>query len=220
MGLTTRLKSDFVAGLLLVAPLAVTVFVLQFVFTKLAALLAPVVREAGLVQYTGNVQFAAQLLAIVLVVLFITLLGLLADLSIGRRLFGGFDRLVGLIPMVSVIYSSVRQVGNALRNRQNRYESVVLVEFPRVGVYQLGFVTGDSPAPAQTIADQAVYNVFIPNSPNPTAGNLVLVPEERVFETDLSVRRGLRLVVTTGITGDEDEFEEFAASPDRVPTVT
>lgn len=215
-----RLKGDFVAGLLLVAPLAITVFVLQFVFAKLSGLLAPVVQEAGLMQYTGNVEIAAQVLAIVLVVLFITVLGMLANLSVGRRLFGGFDRLVGLVPMVSVIYSSVRQVGNALRNRQSRYESVVLVEFPRVGVYQLGFVTGESPAVASEVADQAVYNVFIPNSPNPTAGNLVLVPEERVNETDLSVRRGLRLVVTTGITGDEEEFEEFAAAPDGVPTAT
>lgn len=212
MGFASRLKNDFFAGLLLLAPLAVTVFVLQFAFRRLSGLLNPIVQSTRLVQYTGNVEIAAQVLAAVLVVLFITAVGVIADVSVGERLFGGFDRLVGLVPVVSVIYSGVRQVGNALTQGESRYESVVIVEYPRVGVYSLGFVTGDSPDVAQEIAGQRVYNVFVPNSPNPTAGNLILAPEDRITESDLSVRQGLRLVVTTGITTEREEMEELTGT--------
>lgn len=214
MGLVTRLKSDFLAGLLLLAPLAVTVFVLQFAFNKLLGFLQPIVSATRLAEYTANIEIAAQVLAAVLVVLFIVAIGFLADRSIGERLFGGFDRLVGLVPLVSIIYSGVRQVGNALAERENRYESVVLVEYPREGVYSIGFVTGDAPEAARTIAGGEVYNVFVPNSPNPTAGRLFLVPEGRVHETDLSVRQGLRLVVTTGITSEQEELEELRSGED------
>lgn len=216
MGLVSRFKSSFLAGLLLLAPLAVTAFVLQFAFVKLFGVLEPIVTATRLADYTANIQIAAQVLAIVLIVLFIVAIGFLADLSVGARLFGGFDRLIGLVPMVSVIYSGVRQVGNALAERENRYESVVLVEVPRKNVYSIGFVTGDSPAAATDVAGESVYNVFIPNSPNPTAGRLLLVPSERLHETDLTVRQGLRLVVTTGITSDRDEIEELKRGQEPV----
>lgn len=216
MGLVSRFKSSFLAGLLLLAPLAVTAFVLQFAFVRLFGVLEPIVTATRLADYTANIQIAAQVLAIVLIVLFIVAIGFLADLSVGARLFGGFDRLIGLVPMVSVIYSGVRQVGNALAERENRYESVVLVEVPRENVYSIGFVTGDAPAVATDVAGETVYNVFIPNSPNPTAGRLLLVPSARLHETDLTVRQGLRLVVTTGITSDRDEIEELKRGQEPV----
>lgn len=209
MGITRRLKSDFLAGLLLLAPLAVTAFVLQFAFVKLFAFLQPFVETTRLTEYTANIQIAAQVLAAVLLVVFIVALGFLADRSIGQRLFGGFDRVMGLVPLVSVIYSGVRQVGNALAKRESRYESVVLVEIPRDRVYSIGFVTGEAPPAADDAAGGPVHNVFVPNSPNPTGGRLVLVPDDRVHETNLSVRQGLRLVVTTGITSEQQELDEL-----------
>lgn len=209
MGIVTRVKSDFVAGLLLLAPLAVTAFVLQFAFQKLFAFLQPLVQTTRLTEYTANIEIAAQVLAAVLLVLFVVAIGFLADRSVGRSLFGGFDRLMGVVPLVSVIYSGVRQVGNALAERENRYESVVLVEIPRRSVFSIGFVTGEAPPAASAAVGEPVHNVFVPNSPNPTGGRLVLVPDERVHETDLSVRQGLRLVVTTGITSEQREFQEL-----------
>lgn len=209
MGLTARLKGDFLAGLLLLAPLAVTVFVLKFAFDKLFGVLQPVVTATRLTEYTANIEIAAQVLAAVLLVGFIVGIGFLADRSVGQSMFGGFDKVMGLLPVVSIIYSGVRQVGNALTERENRYESVVLVEIPRAGVYSIGFVTGDAPRAAEELAGGPVHNVFVPNSPNPTAGRLFLIPDERVHETDLSVREGIRLVVTTGITSDRRELDDL-----------
>jgi uncharacterized membrane protein len=215
MGLQSELRTSFLTGLLVLAPLAVTFFVLQFVFVRVFAALDPLVRQSGLVELT-RVVLVAQMLALTLVLLFVTCLGYLAKLSTGQRLFGGFDYLIGFIPLVSTIYNSVRQVGNALMNRSNRYESVVLVEFAQEGMYSIGFVTGDSPKVADMVAGEKAYNVFLPNSPNPTAGRLVLVPESRVYQTDMSVGRGIRLLVTTGIADTPEELQEFREHP--IPT--
>jgi len=210
MTLSSRIKSSFVAGLILVAPLAVTLYILRFLVNWSLQFVTPVVRAAGLAQYTRNLEIVAQLLAVVLIVAAVVVLGFLAQQSVGRHLFGNIGRLVNVVPLVSTIYGSVRQVADSLVERKTGYESVVLVEYPREGVYMIGLVTGESPRPVEEVAGQDVYNVFLPNSPNPTAGRLVLLPEEQVHEIDMSVRRGMRLVVTTGMG---DEREPQAVSP-------
>jgi len=155
-------------------------------------------------------------LAVVLIVAAIVLLGFLTQQSVGRHLFGNIGRLVNVVPLVSTIYGSVRQVADSLVERKTGYESVVLVEYPREGVYMIGLVTGESPRTVEDVAGQDAYNVFLPNSPNPTAGRLVLLPEDQVHEIDMSVRRGMRLIVTTGMG---DEQEEAAVTPTAIENV-
>ncbi|MFB6123594.1 MAG: DUF502 domain-containing protein [Haloferacaceae archaeon] len=205
MGLRARVRTSFVTGLLLVTPLAVTAFVLQFVFTRVTGVLNPVVRAAGLRAYTANIEIVAQLLAAVVVAAGIVCLGYLASRSVGQRLFGGFERAVRLVPFVRTVYFGVRQVSESLVERTAGYESVVLVEYPRDGLYSLAFVTNRSPRAARDATDEALYNVFVPHSPNPTAGSLVLVPESDVYEIEMPVREGLRLLVTTGLSTDDVE---------------
>ncbi|PGF15105.1 hypothetical protein CP556_02495 [Natrinema sp. CBA1119] len=216
MTLSSRIKSSFVAGLILVAPLAVTLYILRFLVNWSLQFVTPVVRAAGLAQYTRNVEVVAQLLAVVLIVAAIVVLGFLAQQSVGRHLFGNIGRLVNVVPLVSTIYGSVRQVADSLVERKTGYESVVLVEYPREGVYMIGLVTGESPRAVEDVAGQDAYNVFLPNSPNPTAGRLVLLPEDQVHEIDMSVRRGMRLIVTTGMG---DEREEAAVTPTAIENV-
>ena len=211
MTLLGRLRNGFVAGVILVTPLAVTVFVLQIVFARLTALLDPIVRATELASYTNDVQLIAQLVAATTLVVCITLLGLVASRQAGRRLFGGVERTIRFVPVVRTIYFGVRQVGESLLSRSAAYESVVLVEQFREGVYSVGFVTGESPASTRAANDEPLYNVFLPNSPNPTAGRLVMVPESAIHEVDLPVRRGLRLLVTTGLSVDDIDDDLPAA---------
>lgn len=199
MGIVGRLKNSFVAGLLLVAPLVVTLFVLKVVAGWLVGILDPVVEGTRLTRYTANDALVAQVLAAVLIVASITALGFLAQRRVGRQVFGNFGRVVTFIPLVNTVYSSVRQVASSLVDRDSRYESVVLVEYPREGVYSIGLVTAESPEPVETVAGEEAYNVFLPNSPNPTGGRLLLVPAEEIHEIDMSVREGMRLIVTTGM---------------------
>lgn len=202
MNLSGAVKGSFIAGLILITPLVVTLFILRMLVNWTLQFVNPVVREAGLIKYTGNIEAAAQILAVVLIVTAITLLGYLAQKSIGRQMFGNIGRVVNIIPLVNMIYASVRQVANSLVDRDTAYESVVLVEYPRKDVYSIGLVTGESPTAVEEFAGQDVYNVFLPNSPNPTGGRLVLLPSDQIHEIDMSVRRGMRLIVTTGMGSD------------------
>lgn len=110
---------------------------------------------------------------------------------------------MNFLPLVRTIYSSTRQVANALVERNNRYESVVLVEY-REGYSVFAFVTGDVPEAVQDTLDEPACAVFVPNSPNPTGGRLLLAPESQVQEVNMSVRRGIRTLVTTGIATEEE----------------
>ncbi|MFC6726048.1 DUF502 domain-containing protein [Halobium palmae] len=217
MSLATRVRNSFVAGVFLVTPLAVTVFVLQFVFTRVAATLRPLVREirpwlAAMLNYQGDIVIVAQLLAALLLAISITAVGFVASRSLGQQLFGGFERGIRLVPMVRTVYFGVRQVAESLTERSARYESVVLVEYPREGLYSIGFVTNDSPRAVRAATGRDAVNVFFPNSPNPTAGRLVLVDADDVYEVDMSVRRGIRLLVTTGLSvEDVEELPEGVA---------
>lgn len=213
MALADRIRHAFVDGLLLVTPLVVTAFVLSVLAGWATTVLDPVVAWTGLAAYTANDRLVAQLLAAVCIVVGVTLLGWLAQRSLGRTAFGRVGRVVNIVPLVNTIYSSVRQVATALVERDTRFESVVLVEYPRDGLYSVGLVTGDSPSElTEGVSDEdrangTLHSVFLPNSPNPTGGRLVVVPEKQITEVDMSVRRGMRFIVTTGMGMDEEVIE-------------
>ena len=187
--------------MVLVAPLVVTAFALRILFGWVSAAIDPIVT----------------------IVLLVTLLGYVARWSVSECVFGGIGRLVNFLPLVRTIYSSTRQVANTLIERSNRYESVVLVEY-REDYSEFGFVTGEAPDPIQATLDEPAYNVFVPNSPNPTSGRLLLIPESRVREVDISVRRGIRTLVTTGIAAEEGGLprrdETGESDKDRAPTTS
>jgi uncharacterized membrane protein len=206
MRISSVLKSSFVAGLILLTPLIITLFVLQILINWSLQVIDPIVQGTRLVKYTANIEAVAQILAVVVILMTITLLGYLAQKSVGRRMFGNIGRIVNVIPLINTIYASVRQVANSLVERDTAYESVVLVEYPREDVYSLGLVTGEGPSTVEDFAGREVYNVFLPNSPNPTAGRLVLLPEDQIHEIDMSVRHGMRLIVTTGIGSEEESL--------------
>jgi uncharacterized membrane protein len=114
--------------------------------------------------------------------------------------------------------AGVRQVANALTEQSSRYESVVAVEYPREGVYTLGFVTGDGPRQLESVAGGETDNVFLPNSPNPTGGRLLIVPAKQVHQVDVSVRRGIRLLMTTGIAEKAEEVVRLQGESDLPPS--
>jgi uncharacterized membrane protein len=210
MDMGTRLRNSFITGLFLVAPLAVTVFVLQIVFEWVTTTIRPVVRQvqpflASTLNYSGDLVLLAQVLSALLIALAITFVGYLASKSIGQQLFGGFERGIRLIPLVRTIYFGVRQVSESLTESTESYDRVVLVEYPRERHWMLGFVTNESPRSVNRATDEDLYTVFIPHSPNPTVGKLMMVPEEEMWELDMSVRQGFRMIVTTGLSAEDME---------------
>lgn len=208
-------KNSFIAGLIVVAPLIVTVLALQILSRWVLRIVDPVVRETRLVSLMANVELLAQIVAGLGIALVIVVLGAMANWSVGRRVFGTADRAVNLIPLAGAIYGAVRGVANSMAGGGTDFDRVVLVEFPAEDVYQIGFVTSPTPVRAsKPFTEGEAYNVYVPGSPNPTAGRLLLIPEEQMLEVDLTVREGLSIVVTTGASGEEAE----ARLPDALPT--
>jgi len=202
-------RNNFVAGLLLVAPFVITAIILEILSGWTLRFVNPVVQNTRLTQYTANVTLLAQLLGAIIIALTIAVLGWLAQRSIGRRLFGTADRAVNLIPLVSVIYSSVRQMANSMVSGTTDFDRVVLLEYPRENLYSVGLVTSKTPHIARPDnEDGDIYNVYLPGSPNPTAGRLTLVPETELVDVDMTVRQGLSLIVTTGATSEDTDVPE------------
>lgn len=201
-----KLRDSFVAGLIIAAPVLITLFVLKVLFNWSLVLINPLVRSTQLATYTGNIELVAQVVAAVFVVAALTLIGLISRTRGGSSLIGDFGRIAGIIPVFRTIYFAVRQVADGLTEKDSRFKKVVLVEFPREGVYSLGFVTGEPPEEIEEKAGEELYSVFLPNSPNPTGGAFRMFAEDEVQELDMSVRKALRLTMTTGITSDKSEI--------------
>ncbi len=201
MGFSEKLKDSFILGLVLLAPLIVTLLLLQFMYSWTVKLVGPLVKAAGVAAYTANIELAAQLATAGVIVFFITLIGYLSQSRRGELVFGDIGKVAGFIPLFGTLYTSIRQVSNALMDKRHYYDRAVMVEYPREGVMQIGFVTGR--APENFNIGEGKVNVFIPNSPNPTSGKLVMLDEEELVETDMSVREALKTVVTSGVASKD-----------------
>jgi len=203
------LRDSFLGGLIIVAPLLVTLFLLNFVYGYVAGAIDPLVSGTRLASYTANVDLLAQLLAVVIIIVGVTLVGLIAQLSAGQRTIGGVGRIVNFIPVFRAVYGAVRSVASSLGEQNSRFKDVVIVEYPRMDIYSLGFLTGDAPERLQEMEEQDAYFVYAPSAPNPTGGALMMVPEEHIHDSGLSVKEGLRLIMTTGMSSEVPEDEEF-----------
>ena len=200
-----RLRGSFVAGLFIVAPLAVTLFVLAFAVERAGGLLRPFVNETNLATVVGGSEPLAQALAAVLLAVSIILVGFFASHEAGRRLFGGFERGVALLPVIRAVYFGVRQVSESLASPGEGFERVVVAELPHDNTYAIGFVTNPAPRRVSDAVGAELKAVFFPHSPNPTAGKLVMMRPDDFEELDMSVARGLRLLVTTGLSVENVE---------------
>lgn len=201
------IRNSFIAGIILILPLIITLYILQLLAGFALQFIDPVAQGTELERYTANVELVARILAVTIIILAITILGYIAQTRTGQRLFGTFGRMVDVVPLVSTIYSTVRQMAASFSSTETAYDSLVLVEYPRKGVYAIGLVMNESPSAINEVTGSKAYNVFLPSSPSPASGRLILVPEEEVIEVDLSVRQGLRLVMTTGAGSEQEDLE-------------
>lgn len=200
------LRNGFVSGLLVVGPLLVTWIVLSILYGWLTARVEPLL---GL--WLEEVGAIAEALAILLLVALVTLVGIAFRHGAGKRLVRRFDRVMAAIPIVRTIYSPTRQASTALVNHGDQFERVVLVEWPREGVWTMGFVTDETPERITAHLPETDHvDVYLPMSPNPMGGYLAMVPRDQVKETDLSVGEGLRIVVTTGLYGGQEPERHLA----------
>lgn len=193
-----KLKNSFISGLVIVAPFLVTVLVLKILFDWSLILINPIVTNTGLGKLTGNMELVAQLIAGLIVVIGISLIGAMSRTSKGRDLIGDVGRIPEMIPVFRTVYSTVRQVSRSISSGNSKFKRAVKLEYPKDGFKSIGFVTGE--VPEEICGDEKHFYVYIPHSPNPTVGELKMVPENEFTEIDMSVRKALKTVMTSGIS--------------------
>jgi len=186
-----RLRSWFLTGLVVITPIGLTILILRWIFVRFDAILGELFQRLLGRQIPG-----LGLLALVLVIL---AAGLLARSLVGWQLIRFGQRAVARIPLVSNLYLGLQQILDVMFGGEARvFREVVLVEFPRAGLWALGFVTSEAPGELEERLGRPVVNVFVPTSPNPATGWFVCVPASDVVRLAMSVEDGVKMVISAG----------------------
>jgi len=202
--LQRRIRNVFITGLLITLPIALTYFILQFLFRNLDAL-SPVFTKV-LIDLGAPIPegYRIPALGLVITLLIVLAVGWFTTNFFGKRFLHLGERIVEKIPFVRRIYKGSKQVVQSIANADtSAFRKVVLLEFPRRGMLAIGFVTGAARGEVQDLTQEDVLNVFVPTMPNPTSGFLVFVPPEEVTEVDMSIEDGIKYVVSGGIVTTE-----------------
>ena len=182
-------------------PLSVTVFVFWFIIVRLGNLFHPLFKvHPWLARHVP--EWGATLAGFVLFILIVLLTGWIASGLIGKLTLGWLDKILQRVPIVKSIYSSARQLTDAVFVNRSSLRKTVIAEYPRHGMFAVGFLTSDDRV---LLADgrRALF-VFFPTAPNPTSGWLALIPEAEITETGMSIEDGLKLVVSGGVIKPAD----------------
>lgn len=215
MAMITHFRRALLTGILIILPLIVTVWLFALILGPVQRFVTPVVM--GLINWTGlsplldlpGAGVAAGVIGLVLTVAVVYLVGLLGGNFIGRRVVKKMDDLALSIPLVKSVYGSARQLIETFYSSAGRtFESVVLIEYPRKGIYTVALMTAPTEGELQTRTVGDTVNVFVPTTPNPTSGVLVLANRDELIFLDMSVEEALRFVVSGGIVAPQRGRED------------
>ncbi len=188
----TKLRRYFFTGFLLILPTTLTVYFILYIFYLVDNILYRYLNKYFHIHVPG--------VGFLIIIIFITLLGWLATNIIGKKLISLWHTLLTKTPLVNKIYTTVHQISDAfLGGDKNIFKSVVIVEYPRKGLYSIGFISNEAEGEIQRKTKETVVAVFIPTTPNPTSGLLVFVPKEDLTYLEMSVEDGMKAVISGGI---------------------
>jgi len=198
-----RLRGYFLAGILVTAPLGVTALLAWWIITFIDESVTPLIPA----QYNPEtyLPFSLPGLGLVVLVIFLTLIGALTAGFLGRWLVHTGERILNRMPVIRSVYSAVKQIfETVLAQQSNAFREAVLVEYPRRGIWAIGFITGTTKGEVQNLTEETTVNIFLPTTPNPTSGFLLFVPREDVVPLDMSVEEAVKMVISGGIVTPPD----------------
>lgn len=202
--LFARWRANFFTGLAIIMPVVVSIGIVMWLFgtvanftDKLLFFLPRSMTHAD--DGRGPVLWYWSVAAFALAIALVSLLGKFARYYIGKRLIEMAEQIMLRVPLLNKIYGALKQVNEAFTtNKKSSFKQVVLVEFPRDGIYSVGFLTGEQHDEVQAKTREEVLAVFVPTTPNPTTGYLILVPRHKVTHLDMSVADGIKFVISLG----------------------
>ena len=198
-----RLRAYLLAGVLVTAPIGLTLYVVWIFISFVDGAITPMLPV--LYRPTTYLPFAIPGTGIVLVLFGLTVVGWIAAGIVGRYLVHLGERIVNRMPIVRSVYGSIKQIMETVIHTQNHaFREVVLFEYPRRGIWVIGFITNKTGGEIRNLSADEMVNIFLPTTPNPTSGFLLFVPTRDVIRLNMSVEEGIKLVVSGGIITPPD----------------
>ncbi|ACB84785.1 DUF502 domain-containing protein [Natranaerobius thermophilus] len=186
-----KVRNYFIAGIIVLLPIVTSIYLFWVLFNWLDSLVGWPLKVVP-----SDLPGAGIVSAIIII--FLT--GLLATNIVGKKILSLMDLIFSRVPFVRNIYIAVKQLLDTFsQNSKTSFKKVVMVEYPRKGIYAMGFATGDAKGEPQKRTSSNLLSIFIPTTPNPTSGMLIMVPKENVTFLDMSIEEGLKFVISGGV---------------------
>ena len=198
ISITAKLRNYFITGIVVLIPIGVTLYLTRF-FIRISSKLIP-----AEINPNNYLPILIPGLEIVLAIIFITLIGYLSLSFIGKKILQLFNDLLKRIPILRTIYSAIGQMAETLAPKRKSKKSVVLVEYPRKGSWAVGFATKDNKGEISKKTNQNLVNVFVPTTPNPTSGFLLMFPKEELVYLDMSFEEASKFIVSAGTSNPKN----------------
>ena len=193
-----RLRNYFITGIVVLVPIGITLYLTKFFITI----------SSKLIPYEINPNNYLPILIpgleIVLAIIFITLIGYLSLSFIGKKILQLFNDLLKKIPILRTIYSAIGQMAETLAPKRKSKMSVVLIEYPRKGSWAVGFATKDNKGEISKKTNQNLVNVFVPTTPNPTSGFLLMFPKDDIIYLDMDFEEASKFIVSAGTSNPKN----------------
>jgi uncharacterized membrane protein len=187
-----KLRNYFITGIVVLVPIGITLYLIKF-FVTISSKLVPYDLNPN-----NYLPIAIPGLEIILSIIFITFIGGLSLSFIGKKILQLFNDLLKKIPILRTIYSAIGQMAETLAPKRGNRKTVVLVEYPRKGSWAVGFATKDNKGEISKKTNSKLVNVFIPTTPNPTSGFLLMFPKDEVIYLDMSFEEASKFIVSAG----------------------
>ena len=194
----TKIRGYFLTGIIVTAPVGLTFYV-SFLFI---GFIDAKVRNIIPVQYHYDniLPFEIPGLGLLFVFIMLTFIGFLTAGLIGRYIIKLGERIIARLPIIRSVYGALKQIfETVLKTSSKSFREVVLIEYPRKGIWAIGFITGDTKGEVQTSLKEEIVNVFLPTTPNPTSGFLLFVPRKDLKVLNMNVEEGIKMVISGGI---------------------
>ncbi len=192
--LFSKIRNNFIAGVVVLIPIGITLYLTLFLI-RISGNIVP--KEINPNNY---LPFNIPGLEILVALTLITLVGWLSLSFLGKKFFELFNNILKKIPILRTIYSAIGQMTESFTKSENKQKSVVLLEYPRKGIWAVGFATKENVGLIKEKINQDLINVFVPTTPNPTSGFLLMVPKKDLIYLDVSFEQASKFIVSAGTT--------------------
>ena len=196
--LIARLRNYFITGIIVLVPIGFTLYLTVFIISISSNLIPKEINP------NSYLPFSIPGLEIALSIIFITLIGFISLSFIGKRILKIINDLLKKIPFLRTIYSAITQMTETFANKKGKKKSVVLVQYPREGIWAVGFATKDNKGEISKKTNDNLVNVFVPTTPNPTSGFLLMFPKKEVIYLDMSFEEASKFIVSAGTSNPKN----------------